>query len=281
MNKLLNTTIPILVKVWADDQAHEMRYIRRSLPSLLKSDLPVEARVILVDDCSPNPQLQHFLNHLATEHNRTELWVNEVNLGPNKGQEVLVPKVWNKYPESRFLVCCDDDIIYHPGWLQHLIQVYYEARDAGINGVFSALNTPAKPHYKSVMLPSSNVLLKERQMALNWLVPREVYDAVGPFRDVGVAYDTDYNNRLTEAGFSVACLQPSWVQNIGYHGAYQNDETLTAQDYIGNIGFYLTLREFYYKLRRGIINTAEIIPEGRAKEFLKFIARPIRRLLSC
>ena len=117
-------------------------------------------------------------------------------------------------------------------------------------------------------------------MALNWLVPREVYDKVGPFRDVGVAYDTDYCNRLRDLNLPVICLQPSWVQNIGYQGCYQTDETLAAPDYVGRRDAWLVLRDQYYRLRRFLINTGEHIPEGRFKEGLKVIAGPVRRLMS-
>jgi GT2 family glycosyltransferase len=273
-------TVPILVKVWAGDAPYEMRYIRRSLPSLLNSGLPAGARVILVDDCSPNPKLGPFLRSLAEEHDNVELWRNEENLGPNKGQEVLVPRVWERFPDAPYLVCCDDDVIYHTGWLQRLIQVYEEAKAEGLSGVFTALNTPARPHYEEREFPTSRVLLKERQMALNWLVPREVYERVGPFRDAGVAYDTDYANRMSPLGIPVVCLQPSWVQNIGYHGAYQSDESLTARDYVGGLDTWLVLRDEYYRFRRFLINTGERIPEGRGKELLKVCAKPLRRLMS-
>lgn len=272
--------IPILVKVWAGTERHDMRYIRRSLPSLLASDLPETARVIIVDDCSPNPELQPYLARLAAEDARVELWTNPQRMGPNKGQEYNVPLVIERFPDAPYLVFCDDDVIYHPGWLQRLIQVHHEAKDAGIEGVFTAMNTPRRPSYRAVKLPTSEVLLKERQMALNWLVPREVYDKVGPFRDAGVAYDTDYCNRMAELRIPVVCLKPSWVQNIGYHGAYQKDETLAAPDYVGRRGAYLALRDAFYGVRRAIINTAERIPEGRMKEAIKLCGRPLRKLIN-
>ena len=45
-----------------------------------------------------------------------------------------------------------------------------------MRGVFSALNVPFRASHGSLRLPASEVLLKERQAALNWLLPREVYD---------------------------------------------------------------------------------------------------------
>jgi hypothetical protein len=52
---------------------------------------------------------------------------------------------------------------------------------------------------------TSEVLLREQQAALNWLLPREAYRAVGSFRDVGVAYDTHYCNRMALSGIPVIC----------------------------------------------------------------------------
>lgn len=271
---------PILVKVWAGEERHDMRYIRRSLPSLLASDLPAEAKVVFVDDCSPNRRLVTFLERLQTSDARVEIWRNPERLGPNKGQEYNVPRLWARFPDAPLIVCCDDDVIYYPGWLQRLIQVRRDALEIGLDGIYTALNTPARPSYRTVALPTSTVLLKERQMALNWLIPRSIYDRVGPFRDTEVAYDTDYANRSIELGIPVICLQPSWVQNIGYHGAYQHDETLTAPDYVGRRDALLVARDWYYGLRRMAINAAERIPEGRFKEGLKFVSKPLRWLMN-
>jgi hypothetical protein len=102
-------------------------------------------------------------------------------------------------------------------------------------------------------LATSEVLLKERQAALNWLLPREVYEEVGPFRDTGVAYDTDYTNRLIAHGLPVICMRPSYVQNIGYHGAYQNSDALAAPDFVGRRDLYLIGRDWWYGVRRNTV----------------------------
>lgn len=270
---------PILVKVWAGMEPHDMRYIRRSLPSLLASSLPPGAAVILVDDCSPNPRVAPFLKRLAETDRRVQVWRTPCNLGPNKGQEYAVPLLWERFPEAPFIVCCDDDVIYHPEWLRVLIRVCAEAKDRRLRGVLSALNVPARPHYGRVRLPSSDVFLKERQMALNWLVPREVYEEVGPFRDTGIAYDSDYCNRMRERGLPVICLVPSYVQNIGYHGAYQHDDTYRARDFIGRRDAYLVARDCCYRVCRCARNLVERVPQGRAREVIKQLASPVRRAL--
>ena len=182
---------PIMVKVWAGAQGHDFRYIRRSLPSLLSSNLPAEARVIFINDRSQDPRVEGFLRSLAAGHPAVEVWTNPQRLGPNRGQEYNFPRVVGRFPDAPYYALCDDDIIYHPGWLQRLIAVYEEAKAEGLQGIFAALNIPAKPSCGSARLATSEVVLKPRQPALNWLLPREVYEAVGPFRDVGIAYDHD------------------------------------------------------------------------------------------
>jgi GT2 family glycosyltransferase len=268
---------PVMVKVWAGREPHDFRYICRSLPSLLASDLPANARVVLIDDCSPNRRVVPFLVELAGSHDNVEVWRNPERMGPDRGQEYNFPRLVERFPDAPYYVLCDDDVIYHPGWLRRLIQVAQEARAAGINGIFTALNTPAKPSYREVGLATSAVLLKERQMALNWLVPRDVYDAVGPFRATGLAYDHDYGLRLKAAGFPVICLKPSYVQNIGYKGAYQSDDTLVARDYVGRVDWRLRLRKTAYACRRrtaaAIQALADRIPEGRLKHVLKRTVR--------
>jgi GT2 family glycosyltransferase len=277
-----------MIKVWAGESAHDLRYIRRSLPSLLRSQLPPEARIVLVDDCSPNRQLAPMLAGLASNHRNIEVWKNPTRLGPNGGHVYNFPRLVNRFPDAPFYLLCDDDIIYHPGWLQRLVQVYEEARERGLVGVFAALNIPFRPHYQSVELPTSEVLLKQRQPALNWLVPRDVYSRVGPFRDTGVAYDTDYTDRLIAAGLPVICMRPSYVQNIGYVGAYQVDDTLKAPDYVGRRDLYLIGRDLYYSGRRHIygrlVDLVERLPEGRSKRAIVSTGRGVwslvRRLAS-
>src|SRR4051812_26752830 len=77
---------PLIVKVWAGGARHDWNYLRRSLPSLLESRMPPHTRVILVDDCSPDPRLRPFLENLSAGRADVELWTNPERLGPNKGQ---------------------------------------------------------------------------------------------------------------------------------------------------------------------------------------------------
>jgi GT2 family glycosyltransferase len=275
---------PIMVKVWAGLERHDFRYIRRSLPSLLGSDLPAEARVILINDRSLDPRINSFLAELARRYAFVEVWTNPERLGPNKGQEYNVPLVLARFPDAPYLVLCDDDIIYHPGWLQRLIQVYQDAKTAGMRGVFTALNVPFRASYSSLRLPTSEVLLKERQAALNWLLPREVYDAVGPFRDTGIAYDTEYCNRLAVLGIPVVCMKPSYVQNIGYHGAYQNGDFFTARDYVGRRDAYLVARDLWYGVQRQTVGRlraySEKMPDGKLKRAGLRLYRGMRSLVT-
>ncbi len=247
---------PIMVKVWAGKSRHDFRYIRRSLPSLLNSDLPAEAMVILINDRSLDPRVQPFLEQCRDSDPRVAVWLNEERLGPNKGQEVNFAKLVDQFPDAPHYVICDDDIIYHPGWLQRLIAVRHDAEEAGLRGVFTALNVPFRPAFDEKKLPTSEVLIKERQAALNWLIPRDVYGEVGPFQDKGIAYDTEYCDRMAALNLPVICMKPSHVQNIGYVGAYQFDDRYTAPDYVGERDFYLRSRDVWYSTRRVCLNAA-------------------------
>ena len=85
---------------------------------------------------------------------------------------------------------------------------------------------------------------------------------VGPFVDAGIAYDSEYCNRMAAKNIPVICLKPSYVQNIGYHGAYQSDETYTAPDYVGQTDFYLRSRDVWYATKRRVLNVARAIKHG-------------------
>lgn len=250
---------PILVKVWAGQDRHDFRYIRRSLPSLLASQLPAEAAVILVNDCSLDPRIEPFLARCAAEDSRVQVWTNPERMGPNKGQKYNFARLVERFPNAPYFVTCDDDIIYHPGWLQRLIQVYHESTAAGLRGILTALDVPIRPSHQSIRLPTCEVLLKERQAALNWFIPRDVYDQIGPFRDKGIAYDTEYCDRMAALKLPVICIKPSYVQNIGYHGAYQSDESYTANDYVGDLDLYLRTRDLWYGAKRRCWNLARTL----------------------
>jgi glycosyltransferase involved in cell wall biosynthesis len=261
--------IPILVKVWAGSEAHDFRYIKRSLTSLLASDLPDGTRVIFADDQSSHAGALQLMQTLAREDSRVELWRNPERMGPNKGHAYNFPLVVEKYPTASFYVLGDDDVIYHPGWLQRVLAVHDEAAKEGLTGVFAGLNIPFRESYKSVQLPTSTVLLKDRQMALNWVIPREVYERVGPFRDIGIAYDSDYTSRMMELGLPVICLKPSYVQNIGYFGAYQNNDKGRALDYVGKRDLYLWSRDMVFVGKRGLEWLKETPPAQASIPLLK------------
>lgn len=271
----VDVPFPIVIKVWSGEERHDLKYIRRSLPRLLASSLPPNARVIAIDDCSPDPRLQPFLRGLVAENSQFEVWTNPSRLGPNAGQAFNFPKVVEQFPEAEFFVMCDDDIVYHPGWLQRLVAVANEARQQGINGVFSALNYKKRPTLHSVELRTSRVLVKERSAALNWLLPRDVYEYVGPFRDDGAAFDTDYFDRMQGKSLYASCLTPSYVQNIGYLGAYQASNSHRAPDYIGHRDWFMLLQDLEYFIRSAPRHLNSAIPEGRVRRMLKNIHKSL------
>ena len=254
--------IPLLVKVWAGAGTHRHRYIGRSLPSLLRSSLPENVRIILADDQSSDPRVLELLASCAKSDSRVELWTNPERMGPNKGQEYNFARMVGRFPDASLFAICDDDIIYHPGWLQRLVQVQEEARTAGIEGVFTALNVPFRVSYASATLPTSEVLLKERQAALNWLVPRDIYERVGPFLDRGIAYDTEYCDRMAALKIPVVCLKPSYVQNIGYFGAYQSSDLYVAPDYVGERDLWLRSRDVLFAGKRALRAVKDALSGG-------------------
>ncbi|MGL5095480.1 MAG: glycosyltransferase family 2 protein [Planctomycetia bacterium] len=221
---------PILVKVWCGKERHDFRYVTRSLPSLLASGLPPAARVHLVDDCSTDRRLQPFLEKLAADHPRVVLRRNPFRMGPNAGQAYNFALAAAEHPDAEYFLVCDDDILYQPGWLTSLVDAYKTAGALGHQGIFTAINVKLRPPLAELRAGRHLLLIKERQAAFNWLVPRSVYETVGPFRDVGIAYDTEYAVRLKALGYHVYCLKPSLVQNIGWQGAYQKGSWNSAAD---------------------------------------------------
>jgi len=240
---------PLMVKVWAGDPAR-FKVVRRSLLSLVNSDLPDEADLVVVDDANHHAGLEALLGDLASRFPRLRVWRNPERLGPNKGQEVNFARLVAEYPDAEFYINGDDDILYSKEWLVRLIATYREGRECGLLGIYSAFNLPMRRHYGRVRLPSSLVLLKERQPASNWLIPREVYHRVGPFQDDGRAYDTHYTDITVKLGIPIVCLKPSYVQNLGTRGAYQEGGIALAPDFVDESRLYSFSRRTWYVLVR-------------------------------
>lgn len=261
--------IPVMIKIWSERGSHRYRYIKRSLPSLLASDLPDTARIVMVDDRTTDHRVIDLMQSIAAADRRVQLWRNPERLGPNAGQARNFPRLVEAFPDAELFALTDDDVIYRPGWLQRLVQVHEEAGAIGVVGVVSGLNVTARPSYRELRLPTSAVLLKQRQLALNWLVPRPVYEQVGPFRDAGIAYDTEYCRRLAAKGFPIICLKPSWVQNIGYYGAYQSGNQYRAPDFVGRTDLWLKARDVCLRVRTALESMNESPAGRRIRPYLK------------
>src|SRR5690348_4994784 len=85
--------LPVMVKTWSGRGSHRFQYVRRSLPSLLSSELPASSRVVIVDDVSDDARLLAFLERLSSRDPRVEVWRNPRRMGPNLGQEYNVPRL--------------------------------------------------------------------------------------------------------------------------------------------------------------------------------------------
>jgi hypothetical protein len=224
--------VPIVMKLWAGAEAYDFEYIARSLPSLLRSDLPEGTEILLFDDASTDPRLKILLREVANDR-RVRLFTNHVNKGPNKGQADAYAQVEAEYPDAPYFINVDDDVVYNRRWLTRLLMARDELGSAGVSGVYTALNIPFRRSYATIRTRSSTYLLKWKQPALNWLIPREVYDRTARFADEGIAYDTVYSHWLRLRGLPIICVTPSYVQNVGTFGAYSRDKTTTAEDFIG------------------------------------------------
>lgn len=228
--------IPLVMKVWAGAEPHDMDYITRSIPSLLASTLPETFEVVIYDDCSPSADLKHFLQAVAKRDRRVRLIHGTENKGPNLGQQDIYSQVVGEYPAAPYYVNVDDDVIYHRDWMRQLLAARHNCQTLGLNGVFTALNMPYRSAHSVLSTRGRRYLLKWKQPALNWLIPRDLYEEVGPFRDEGIAYDTVYSHWMRLRQYSVVCLTPSYVQNIGLLGAYATDDTTTSRDFVGEGG---------------------------------------------
>ena len=265
--------IPIVMKVWAGEQSHDFEYVSRSLPSLLNSDLPKGAEVVIFNDRSLDPRMGPFLDQVQREDTRVRVIHNVVNKGPNQGQADAYAYVEQEYPDATCYMNVDDDVIYSRGWLTRLLEGKQEIQSLGMQGVFTAFNIPWRKAFAELRTDSQVYFLKWKQPALNWLLPREVYDRIGPFLDEGIAYDTPYSHWLRLHGYPIFCLKPSYVQNIGIFGAYSIDDKTTAHDFVGEDGKDTWLTGLPQRLRWSLARALLEIKNGQRGQT---IVSPIR-----
>jgi hypothetical protein len=165
-----------------------------------------------VTDWNLNPEFRHWLYGRADRDPRAEVWSSPAWAEPEPDASAGFSTVIEAFRDAPYYVICADQLLYHPDWFDRLLRACESAWFEGITGVFAALDLPAWPGYRPLHLPTGPVVLKARQPAANWLLPRPVYDAIGPFRGAGTDSELDYRNRLTSAGFPVICLSPGSVR---------------------------------------------------------------------
>ena len=105
---------------------------RRCLHSLIEDPDRAFHRLIVIDDCSPEPELSAWLRELAERH-LIELWRNHTNLGfvrsVNRGMSDASPGA------DVLLLNADTEV--PRGWLQRLIAQAYQAERIGTVTPFS------------------------------------------------------------------------------------------------------------------------------------------------
>ena len=74
---------------------------------------------------------------------------------------------------------------------------------------------------------------------------------------------------MMELGLPIICLKPSYVQNIGYFGAYQNNDKGKAHDYVGRLDLYLRSRDMAFVVRNAMEQLIESPPAQAVKPFVK------------
>ncbi len=72
-----------------------------------------------------------FLEECAASFKHVTLWTNPHHMGPNDGHVYNVAKVVEQFPNAPFYVFCDDDVLYHPSWLERLIQFTMKRANSG------------------------------------------------------------------------------------------------------------------------------------------------------
>jgi len=161
----MNRKADVVIPVFAD-----VRTTRDCIESVFGCAGPELGQVIVINDCSPEPQMQSTLRELEAAHREMILISNEANLGfvrsANRGMGLRRGDV----------VLLNSDAIVTPGWLSEMLEVAY-ANDR-VAAVVPLSNNAAICSVPSYCQPSDMRELAGRELQLESL-PRHTIVPTG------------------------------------------------------------------------------------------------------
>ena len=198
---------------------------RACIESVLQFTGDELGRLVVVNDCSPDPAMRPMLDELRSRNSTIELLNNEANLGfvasANRGIGIT----------QRDVVLLNSDTLVTTGWLKEMLAVAYESdRIAAVaplsnNGAICSVPEYCQPVDRKQLveadlalqdLPSSTIVPTGVGFCL--LLKRLVLNMIGAFDSVygrGYNEENDWAMRAQALGFVAARANRALVYHLG------------------------------------------------------------------
>lgn len=193
----------------------------RNRPRLTKQALdslrPTRDRAVTVLDDRSDAETVDVLS--AERQRLLHIVRNETPMGTGELRNLSVRANEEWFGRYDYLYLSDNDVLFLPGWLEHLIYMYEGVWDRGYR-VLGAYNHPfhqpvATDAVGHLWVNQVNALATQ-SMLMRW----EVWDKYGPFCQTPIdkvcqSEDVDFCNRITADGFKVGVVSPNLVVSTG------------------------------------------------------------------
>lgn len=199
------------------------QFVAEALKTMIEgADYPLE--VIVHDDGSKDPAVRNYLGKLVDEGRISTLITNPP--GHNQGQGTALNRMF-KMAAGDPIIKLDQDLLFEPGWLRRCVEIL----DANKNrieimersglvaeepliGAMGLHRYDAEPvRYEDMFIRDwgiENVFWEQHEdfVGSSMVIPRDVWDAFGPFEEHSAAFAEDQGFKFLVKGEGLALALP-------------------------------------------------------------------------
>jgi len=223
----IQNTVDIIIPVYAD-----LRITQNCILSVLGAKIKKRYRILIVNDCSPEPELTSWLREIANQNESIILLENEQNIGfvgsVNRGM---------KFGKSNHVVLLNSDTVVSDHWLDKML--YPTIEEQNVASVTPMSNNATIFSFPS-MNPSKDIPLADSLTNLNsalekynlnkylevptghgfcMLITREALNEFGYFDELkwgkGYGEENDFCLKAQSSGWKNLVVCDTFVQHVG------------------------------------------------------------------
>jgi GT2 family glycosyltransferase len=208
-------------------------FLKVSIARIMEAKPKCSFEIIVVDngskDYSLTPYVVENLEEVFYKNHVRWIW-NDFNVGP--------AFAWNQgiiVSRGRHVCLMSTDVMPQIGFLDHMYEYLEDHPDVGL--VAPAATNTCRPEQSPEISTGRIIEVKEVIPFICVMIPKRVILKVGFLHMGNNGFeDTDYCNRIMEAGYKMVVVGTSFVHHL-WHKAYQNNN-LEADDTETMIRFY-------------------------------------------